>query len=68
MTKASNSEVKETEKHLKNIKKEHLRKLERCDYFLADRGYDSTELIQWLTTEGIAPIIALYVIFGRVTR
>lgn len=57
VTKASNSEIKETEKLLKRIKKEHPRKLERCDYFLADRGYDSTDLIQWLTTEGIAPII-----------
>ena len=28
-----------------------------CKYFLADRGYDSTKLIQWLTTEGAAPII-----------
>ena len=32
-------------------------KLNRCKYFLANRGYDSTKLIQWLTTEGAAPII-----------
>ena len=31
--------------------------MNRCKYFLADRGYDSTKLIQWLTTEGAAPII-----------
>ena len=32
-------------------------KLNRCKYFLAYRGYDSAKLIQWLTTEGAAPII-----------
>ena len=31
--------------------------MNRCKYFLADRGYDSTNLINWLTTENIAPII-----------
>ena len=57
VTKASNSEVKETEKVLRKMKEKNPQKIEKCDYFLADRGYDSTELIQWLTTEGIAPII-----------
>lgn len=53
VTKASNSEVKETEK----LKEKYSQKTEKCEYFLADRGYDSTDLIQWLTTEGMSPII-----------
>ncbi len=57
VTKASNSEVKETEKLLDNIKEKYPEKLEKCRYFLADKGYDSTELIEWLTTEGVSPVI-----------
>lgn len=57
VTKASNSEIKEAEKMLKNTKDRQSAKIERCRYFLADRGYDSTVLIEWLTTEGAAPII-----------
>ena len=57
VTKASNSEVKETEKLLEKIKEQYPEKLEKCRYFMADKGYDSTELIEWLTTEGTAPII-----------
>lgn len=57
VTKASNSEVKETEKKLKDMKENYFRKIAKCEYFLADRGYDSTDLIQWLTTEEISPII-----------
>ena len=57
VTKASNSELKETEKLLDNIKEKYPKKLEKCRYFLADKGYDSTELIEWLTTERISPVI-----------
>lgn len=57
VTKASNSEIKETQKLLENMKEKHSGKIEKCRYFLADRGYDSTNLIQWLTTEGISPVI-----------
>lgn len=57
VTKASNSEIKETEKMLGNIKDRQPVKIKRCRYFLADRGYDSTDLIEWLTTEGATPII-----------
>ena len=57
VTKASCSEIKETEKMLENIKDKYPRKIERCRYFLADRGYDSTDLIEWLTTEGVSPVI-----------
>lgn len=57
VTKASSSELKETEKILGNMKENHPMKIEKCEYFLADRGYDSTDLIQWLATEEISPII-----------
>ena len=57
VTKATNSEVKETQKMLENMREKYSGKIDRCEYFLADRGYDSTDLIQWLTTEGISPII-----------
>lgn len=57
VTKASASEVKEAEKLLEKMKEERPEKVKKCRYFLADRGYDSTELIEWLETEGIAPII-----------
>jgi len=57
VTKASNSEIKETEKMLERIKENQPQKLEKCKYFLADRGYDSTNLIEWLETEKISPII-----------
>ena len=46
VTKTSNSEVKETEKLLDNIKEKYPDKLEKCRYFLADKGYDSMELIE----------------------
>lgn len=57
VTKASNSEVKELENMIRNRKKGQKEKLERCRYFLADRGYDSTKLIRCLSEEGIAPVI-----------
>lgn len=57
VTKASNSEVKEIEKLFDNIKEKYPEKLEKCRYFLADKGYDSTELIERFSTEGTAPVI-----------
>lgn len=57
VTKASASEVKETEKLLEEMKENGQEKIKKCRYFLADRGYDSTELIEWLETEDIAPVI-----------
>lgn len=57
VTKASNSEVKEAEKLLDEVKEKHPKRIEKCRYFLADRGYDSTTLIEWLDTEDIAPVI-----------
>lgn len=57
VTKASASEVKEAGKLLEEIKRSHPEKLKVCKYFLADRGYDSTDLIEWLETKRIAPVI-----------
>lgn len=57
VTKASNSEVKEIEKLFDNIKEKYPEKLEKCRYFLADKGYDSTELIERFRTEETAPVI-----------
>lgn len=57
VTKASASEVKETEGLLGKMKGKYPQKTGRCRYFLADRGYDSAALIKWLETEDIAPII-----------
>lgn len=39
------------------MKEKESQKIKKCRYFLVDRGYDSTELIEWLETEGAAPII-----------
>lgn len=57
VTKASNSEIKETEKLLKNIKKENPEMLDTCRYFMGDKGYDSTKLIELLESNEIAPVI-----------
>lgn len=54
VTKASNSEHKET-RNLLN--KTNERMLKKCKYFLADKGYDSTELINLLKEKEISPII-----------
>lgn len=57
VTKASNSEKTETEKMLEKIEKEHGEWLERCRYFLGDKGYDSGKIIRYLEGKGIAPVI-----------
>lgn len=57
VTKASNSEKTETEKLLKKIKQEKPEILDTCQYFMGDKGYDSTKLIEMLEGEGIVPII-----------
>ncbi len=57
VTKASNSEQKETEKLLEKIEKKRKEWLERGRYFLRDKGYDSGKIIAWLEDKGIAPII-----------
>lgn len=57
VTKASNSEQKETEKMLDQIEKGHNEWLKHCRYFLGDKGYDSTEIIRRLEEKDISPVI-----------
>jgi hypothetical protein len=32
----------------------------RCEYFMADRGYDDTDLILWLKGKGVKSVIDKY--------
>ena len=57
VTKASNSEQKETVKQIKEMKQERPKRLEKCKHFMADKGYDSGKLITLLEDNGIVPII-----------
>ena len=57
VTKASNSEQKETGKLLENMETETPEYLKKCQYFMGDKGYDATPLIQWLEDKRIRPII-----------
>ena len=57
VTKASNSEQKETEKLLEKIEQEYTEWLKNCKYILGDKGYDSSKIINWLRGKGIVPII-----------
>lgn len=54
VTPASNSEQKEAKEILKVM---HEEQLERCKYFLADKGYDDTKIIEYLKEKDIAAII-----------
>ncbi|MFI3172295.1 MAG: transposase [Eubacteriales bacterium] len=57
VTKASNSEHTETAKLIDKIEKAHMEWLDSCKYFLADKGYDSTNLITRLEDKRIHSII-----------
>ena len=57
VTKASISEKVELNKMLKKDTSLTKLMLSKCKYFLADKGYDSTNLIETLKTNDIAPII-----------
>jgi len=57
VTKASNSEKTETQKLLDNMEKMHEEWLEKCKYFLGDKGYDSSKIIERLEEKGIHSII-----------
>ena len=57
VTKASNSEKTETKKQLEEMKENHPERLEACKHFMADKGYDSTPLINLLEGNDIIPII-----------
>lgn len=57
VTKASNSERTETKNLLDRMEKKTPERLEKCNYFMGDKGYDGTNLITWLEGKGIVPII-----------
>jgi len=54
ITPASNSEKTEAKEILKTMDKE---RLEKCLYLMADKGYDDTNIIEYLKKKGITPII-----------
>ena len=54
VTPASNSEQTEAKEILKAM---HEEQLEKCKYFMADKGYDDTKIIEYLKGKGIAAII-----------
>lgn len=57
VTKASNSEKTETRGLLDKLEESHEEWLEKCNYFLGDKGYDSSKIIKQLEGKGIIPII-----------
>lgn len=58
VTKASQAEVPEAKKLTDEIADKHPKMMDRCDYWLADRGYDDTDIIKNLWDEyEIKPII-----------
>ena len=57
VTKASNSEKTETKALLNDLKEEHPEWIENCKYFLGDKGYDSTPILEWLRRKEISPVI-----------
>jgi hypothetical protein len=54
---ANGSDVAYGRKWLEETKKQRPHVIERCEYFLGDRGYDDTEFIKQLKAEDIKPII-----------
>lgn len=57
VTQASNSEKTEMLKIWKDLNSERPEVVKRAKEFLADKGYDYTELIKWLEKYEISPII-----------
>ena len=57
VTKASNSEKKEILKLWKDLNSERNDVVKRAKEFMADKGYDWTDLIKWLNNNDIKPII-----------
>lgn len=57
VTKASDSEQTTARDMVEKIEQLHKEWLDDCRYFLADKGYDGTKLINQLKGNGIAPII-----------
>jgi hypothetical protein len=57
VTKASNSEITQTQKLLDQIEKKQEQWIKKCKYFLGDKGYDSSKLIERLEGKEIHSII-----------
>ena len=57
VTKASESEKTVTHNMLNEEKDNHKDRIDKCEFMLGDRGYDSTALIEWLEDQEIKPII-----------
>lgn len=57
VTKASDSEQTETQNLLDAMEEDHEKWLEGCRYFLGDKGYDSSKIINRLEGKGIHSVI-----------
>ena len=57
VTDAAASDIAEGKKLLEGIKGKRPSILEACQHFMGDKGYDGTELIEWLKEEGIRAVI-----------
>ena len=57
VTKASNSEKTETKNLLNKLEENHPEWIENCKFFLGDKGYDSTPILEWLRRRDISPVI-----------
>jgi hypothetical protein len=57
VTDAAASDIKSGKELLEKAEKERPGILGRCEHFMADRGYDDTELILWLKERGIKSVI-----------
>lgn len=58
VTKASGAEIPEAKELIKKLEGKHPEILERCEYWLGDRGYDDTEIVEMLWDKyRIKPII-----------
>ena len=65
VTKASTSEIPEGKKLIAHVGKEHPDIMERCEFFLGDRGYDDTETIEILWDDyEIKPVIDMRNLWG----
>ena len=57
MTDAAASDVKSGKGLLEKLEEERPDVIGRCEYFMADRGYDDTDLILWLKGKGVKSVI-----------
>lgn len=57
VTKASTGEQTVAKEMIKELGTTHKEWLEKCEYFLGDRGYDGSKLIEMLKEQDIKPII-----------